>query len=286
MAEDQVSSIWNQLKAQLESDIGEGQPQQALAYTQSFVVRKRSSVGRKGTSELVFSAALVFADLLCVTEAGSLLAWFIEDGAGEGYSFFMEKHGDSSVLFSYCDIQHIYDLLDDIPEETKYPIISKIYQPLQLAIAQKKLTVYVQTGNGPLFVRLNLLEQRFTMVFEENKDWLHAFISSLRWHEPDLTRVSLIVQRWAEHIHNKPLVFGKAVLQLLSMKDTKATTMLLKNCALYVEKASLSSSFVVLDVASRLNDLAMAALSQVSPYVYTLISSVIYIISYQTVKPI
>ena len=70
------------------------------------------------------------------------------------------------------------------------------------------------------------------------------------------------------------------------MKDTKATTMLLKNCALYVEKASLSSSFVVLDVASRLNDLAMAALSQVSPYVYTLISSVIYIISYPTVKPI
>ena len=48
MAEDQVSSLWNQLKTQLESDIEEGNAPQALTYTQSFIVRKRSSVYFRG----------------------------------------------------------------------------------------------------------------------------------------------------------------------------------------------------------------------------------------------
>ena len=279
--EEQVSSIWNQLKAQLDSDIGEGKRKEALAYAQAFIVRKRSSVGRKGTSELVFSAALVFADLLCIAEAGSLLEWFIDVGAGEGYQFFMEKHSHTSVLYAYCDIAHIYDFLDDIPTEAKYPIVKYIYQPLQHAIAQKRLTVYVQTGNGPLFVRLSMLEQRFTQIFEESKDWLHAFISSLRWQEPDLARISSIVERWAEHADDKPLAFGKAVLQLLAVKDIGFAASLLKDCALHVETTNSSSaskptpsssSLVVFEVAKRLTDLAIAAQQQVLHVPSTVIS--------------
>eukprot|EP01031_Cornospumella_fuschlensis_P008822 gene8822-10857_t len=85
---------------------GIGAAYEALQYVQSFVARKKKALGPAGTSKAVFhgvkcliKAASGVDEVAIATTAGSLLRWFIEDGAGKDFSFHMHSEQVNSETY-------------------------------------------------------------------------------------------------------------------------------------------------------------------------------------------
>eukprot|EP01031_Cornospumella_fuschlensis_P041792 gene41792-51014_t len=85
---------------------GIGAAYEALQYVQSFVARKKKALGPAGTSKAVFhgvkcliKAASGVDEAAIATTAGSLLRWFIEDGAGKDFSFHMHSEQVNSETY-------------------------------------------------------------------------------------------------------------------------------------------------------------------------------------------
>ena len=224
VAQPGAKELKDQLKEKVLAEINAGQSYEALQYVQSFVARKKKHLGRKETSDMVFLGARLLIDNGAPANAGTLLEWFIEDGAGDDFNFHMEEKKALTVEGVYCDVQRVSELLNGMPSAQSLPIVSKIYGPVHKAVLSIKTK-----KNGPLFARLDALEQTFSNVFEETKDWLSAYKSVLRLQTSDIPRAASILDKWSNEgfATEKPLFFGRAILQLLAeSKVAKATEML------------------------------------------------------------
>ena len=205
--------LFSQLKEKVLLEITNGYSYEALQYIQSFIARKKKIVGRKETSAMVFFGAKLLIDNDAAPDAGTLLAWFIEDGAGDDFLFVLEDRelNDTDI---YCDTQKLTEVLQALPSAKSSSIVTKVYGPIHKAILSKK---NIQK-DGSLSKRLNRLEEIFASIFEEKKDWLSAYKSVLRLENTDAGRAARILDSWSKEGYptERPLFFARAVLQLLS----------------------------------------------------------------------
>lgn len=202
------------------SELSVGNKYEASQLAISFVARKKKAFGHSGASALVFEAARLLIENGAAADAGTLLEWFIEDGAGEGYKFHMEEGqltGDK-----YCDLDRLSQLLAGLTPELASPVVEKIYGPVHLGILKKKLS-------GGLAQRLELLERNWATLFEVTKNWYSAYKASLRLQ--DTARAAKILDHWSNegYASERPLFFGRALLQLLSENKVKQASELLRH---------------------------------------------------------
>jgi hypothetical protein len=190
-----VKDLTAQLKEKILAEIAAGHSYEALNYAQSFVARKRKHLGKNATSALVFYGAQLLVDNGAASDSGTLLAWFIEDGAGEDFLFHLEDRAivDKEI---YCDVQRISDLLLNLSIEQSAPIVTKIYGPVHKAILNKKKI----KKNGPLSKRLEALEKKCADSFEQTKDWLSAYKAVLRLEASDMSRAANILDLWSSEV--------------------------------------------------------------------------------------
>lgn len=251
-----VEDLTAQLKEKILAEIAAGHSYEALNYAQSFVARKRKHLGKNATSALVFYGSRLLVDNGAASDAGTLLAWYIEDGAGDDFLFHLEDRAivDKEI---YCDAQRISEMLTGLTLEQTSPIVSKIYGPVHKAILNKKKI----KKNGPLSKRLETFEKKCADTFESTKDWLSAYKAVLRLEASDMARAANILEMWSHdgYATEKPLFFARAVLQLLSDGKTAKASELLLVSAKYVEGEDGQSmpNIAVWNLATILTNLAL-----------------------------
>lgn len=218
--EDSKGSNEQQLRKRMLQELSCGNKYEASQLAISFIARKKKTLGPSGVSSSVFEAARLLIDNSASADAGTLLEWFIEDGAGEGFKFHVEEGqltGDK-----YCDLDRLGKLLAGLAPELASPVVEKIYGPVHLAVLKKKVT-------GGLAQRLEQLERSWATLFETTKNWYAAYKASLRLH--DTARAAKILDLWSKdgYASERPLYFGRALLQLLSENKVKQASDLLQH---------------------------------------------------------
>lgn len=251
-----IEDLTAQLKEKILAEIAAGHSYEALNYAQSFVARKRKHLGRNATSALVFYGARLLVDNGAASDSGTLLAWYIEDGAGDDFLFHLEDRAivDKDI---YCDVQRISDLLTGLTLEQTSPIVTKIHGPVHKAILNKKKI----KKNGPLSKRLEAFERKCADTFESTKDWLSAYKAVLRLEASDMARAANILDMWSSegYATEKPLFFARAVLQLLSDGKTAKASEFLSVSSKFVERGEQSNTagVAVWNLATILTNLAV-----------------------------
>jgi hypothetical protein len=187
-----VAELTTQLKDKILAEIAAGHSYEALNYAQSFIARKRKHLGKNATSSLVFYGAQLLVSNGASSDSGTLLAWYIEDGAGDDFLFHLEDRAITDKEI-YCDVQRISELLTGLSAEQCGPIVTKIYGPVHKAILNKKKI----KKNGPLSKRLESFEKKSADTFEATKDWLSAYKAVLRLEASDMTRAANILDIWS-----------------------------------------------------------------------------------------
>jgi len=86
-----MTDLRAQLAEKVVAEVNNGHSYEALQLMQSFIARKKKLLGRKETSAMVFYGAGLLVDNGAPADAGTLLVWFIEDGAGDDFNFHMEE---------------------------------------------------------------------------------------------------------------------------------------------------------------------------------------------------
>ena len=251
-----IEDLTAQLKDKILAEIAAGHSYEALNYAQSFVARKRKHLGRNATSALVYYGARLLVDNGAASDSGTLLAWYIEDGAGDDFLFHLEDRAivDKDI---YCDVQRISDLLNGLTLEQTAPIVTKIHGPVHKAILNKKKI----KKNGPLSKRLEAFEKKCADTFEATKDWLSAYKAVLRLEASDMARAANILDKWSSegYATEKPLFFARAVLQLLSDGKLAKASEFLAVSAKFVEggEQSNTAAIAVWNLATILTNLAV-----------------------------
>jgi hypothetical protein len=232
------------------------QPYEALQYVQSFLARKKKGLGQMNTSTLVFHGATLLAKNNASSIAGTLLTWFVEDGAGVGYKFKLQS--DKLNSSNYCDVQRLIDFLSTLDNVSAGPIVDQIFNPIHIIIAQKRVE-----KNSELAKRISNLEAQFAKICEASKKWLYAFKSYVRLGE--MKKTSDILNQWSSEGYKteKPLFFARGLLQLLSDNKIVHASELLKHSHAKIADDSSgvgggpeSSSLAVWHVAVIMTELA------------------------------
>ena len=80
-----TKTIFEQLEEKMSNEINNKHPYEAIMVAESFIARKKKTIGRDVTSELVFYGAKVLIKGNAAAEAGTLIAWYMELGAGNNH---------------------------------------------------------------------------------------------------------------------------------------------------------------------------------------------------------
>lgn len=224
MAEGDVKTVLSQLEEKMLSELKNNHPYEALQYVQSFVARKKKILGQNTTSLLVFHGAKLMIDYQATSSAGTLLCWFIEEGAGVDNVFKLQKNELDAE--NYCDVQRLTDLLSSLSVEQASPIVDVIYSPFHLLVAKAKVP-----EKGALAKRITKLEVVFANIFDGARRWLNAFKSFVRLD--DIERSANVINKWSEDglPTEKPLFFSRALLQLLADGKVAASARFLQFAA-------------------------------------------------------
>ena len=233
-----MTELRKALQEKILAEIQAGHSYEGLQFCQSFIARKKKHMGKKETSAMVFYGASLLADNGAPGDAGTLLEWFIQDGAGDDFNFHMEETKSLNDAEVYCDMQRISDLLQGMPVTKSAPIVSKIYGPVHKVVLQAKIK-----KSSPLMKRLDALEHTFSNILEETKDWLSAYKSVLRLQTSDIPRAASILDKWSNDGFptEKPLFFGREILHLLSENKIPQATELLQISTKYIETVNVNT---------------------------------------------
>jgi hypothetical protein len=226
-----------QLEEKMRCELSDGHPYEAQQYVQTFVARKAKSLGQSKASALIFHGAKLLLESNSYFDAGALLVWFIEDGAGVDYLFHVE---DSELSGDkYCDLQRLIDVLTGGNLETLAPCAELLYGPLHILASKSKFS-----PSGPASGRLNILENLFADIFEAAKKWNMAYKSVLRLN--DIPRLAKVVDCWSKETYEseKPLFFARSMLQLLADKKIEQAASLAKISYNYVEDVSTEEGVI------------------------------------------
>jgi hypothetical protein len=228
MAATDLQTILTQLESKMNADLSEGHPYEALQYVQSFVARKKKTLGQSGTSTFVFHGANQLMSNNASSSAGVLLKWFIEDGAGVDYHFNFCAEALSAK--NYCDLQRTIEFLQNLSSEQAYPIVDIIYAPLHLLIAKSKVKKTAAMSD-----RENKFEALCAKVFMDSGAYYHSFKSFIRLNL--IKEASDVLLMWSQKgfASERPLFFGRALLYLLSEGKVTAASELLKISAAHIQ---------------------------------------------------
>jgi hypothetical protein len=254
-----VVEPFSQLEAKLLEELNSNHPYEALQYVQSFVARKKKVLGQNVTSALVFHGAKLLSEHGASSSAGTLLKWFIEDGAGVDYLFKLQKNPlDDS---NYCDVLRLSDFLTEIKNlDDKFNIINAIYGPLHILISKTKIT-----QKSELSKRIFALEKLFANIFDSSSKWVNAFKSYLRVE--DIGNAAIVLNKWSSegYATEKPLFFARILIHLLSEKRIVLARELLSRSVGFVDDNTvngktgggpLSASLAIWHLSVILTDLA------------------------------
>lgn len=203
---------------------------EALQYVQSFIARKKKSIGSALVSSMVFHAAKLLIDYDSAEYAGTLLLWFIEGGAGEENSFHIEnKREDDSLDGTYCDLSRLTGILTDHPQE-KASIILDVIQKQVLTLTESLPTVY----STPMGRRLARFEEACASLFEFKQNFRLAYKFRLRLG--DMMELAKSLDLWATAAYptERPLFFVRSILHLLVINEQGKALELLEGAKLYV----------------------------------------------------
>jgi hypothetical protein len=226
MANLELNDALKQVEAKMAAELKDNHPYEALQYVQSFVARKKKGLGQANTSAVVFHGARQFAASDASSSAGTLLQWFIEDGAGLEYQFALDAS-------NYCDVQRVIDLLTPLSSAQAFPIVDLIYDPLHLYVAKSKAK-----KSAALIARLNQFEELSAKINVESGAFFRAFKSYLRLNK--MNEAASTLNEWSKkgYASEKPLFFARAILYLLSENKTSAASELLEISKAHVEDNS------------------------------------------------
>jgi hypothetical protein len=222
MAALELPSVLSQIETKMGADLDEGHPYEALQYVQSFIARKKKNLGGpKNTSAVVFHGAKTLISKNGSSSAGTLLKWFIENGAGADHSFKMYT-GEKLSKSDYCDIQRTIDLLQQFTSEQGFPVVLGIYNPLHVMVAKSKVARTTE-----FTARMVTFETLCAKIYEDSERFYSAFKCYVRL---GLTKeAARVLNSWSAkgHPSEKGMFFGRAVLHLLSEgKSTMADELL------------------------------------------------------------
>ena len=190
---------------------------------QSYLARKKKNLGNNIVSQLVFHAMKLMVQYNSSSSAGTLLTWFIEDGAGTDFQFKLQYEDLNSD--NYCDILRLTDFLSSISATEAAPVVDSVYGPIHVFISKSK-----RAGGSTLSQRLENLERLFARILEEAKRWRNAFRSYVRIN--NMAKVCTVLSAWSAegHATEKPLFFGRALIQLLADAKKSQALELLTHC--------------------------------------------------------
>lgn len=188
---------------------------EALQYLQSFVARKKKSLGKDSTSLAVFYGAKLLVERKANGEAGELLAWFIDSDQFEVVS---------------C-LQRLEELLKSMSPEASQPIITCIYDPLH----QRVIKGMTKENQQDMHDRLLKVDAIFADVFQKTQVWNKAYKSVLRLG--DIKRAANVLNEWSKggFKNEKPLFFARAVLTLMADRKIEQAAVMVKEGTPYVE---------------------------------------------------
>lgn len=188
---------------------------EALQYLQSFVARKKKSIGKDNTSLAVFYGANLLVQRKANAEAGELLSWFIDSDQFEVVS---------------C-LQRMEDLLKKMAPDQAQPLVTCIYDPLH----QRVVKGMTKENQKDMHDRLLKLDAIFADVFQKTQMWPNAYKSVLRLG--DITRAANILHEWSKggFKNEKPMFFARAVLTLMADKKVELAAEMVKQCTPYME---------------------------------------------------
>lgn len=201
---------------------------EALQYVQSFIARKKKSIGTQLVSSMVFHAAKLLIDYDSAEYAGTLLLWFMEGGAGEENSFYIENNKDS-LEGTYCDMSRLTGILTDHPQE-KASVIIEVIQKQVLTLIEGLPTTYTT----PMGKRLAKFEEACASLFEFKHNFRVAYKFRLRLG--DMKEMAKSLDLWASDAYptERPLFFVRSILHLLVVNEQEKALDLLESAKLYV----------------------------------------------------
>ena len=203
---------------------------EALQYVQSFIARKKKSIGTALVSSMVFHAAKLLIDYDSADYAGTLLLWFMEGGAGEENSFRIEnEREDDSLEGTYCDLSRLTGILTDHPQE-KASTILDVIQKQVLTLTESLPTIYTT----PMGRRLAKFEEACASLFEFKENFRLAYKFRLRLGDMKALAKSLDLWASAAYPTERPLFFVRSILHLLAANEQEKALGLLEDAKLYV----------------------------------------------------
>jgi hypothetical protein len=207
-------------------------PYEALQYVQSFIARKKKHITANQSSELVFSGAKKLIESNSATDAGALLVWFIESGAGEGHEFHIEYKEIEDNNDLYCDVDRLYKTIRKLDNDRSVLIVEKIYQPLSKILSRAKLP-----KNSSLLDRITLIEDLFADVLESTAQWQLACKSVTKLQ--DMDRLAKLLNCWSNEGFwtEKPLYFARAVIQQFAEGNTQLGIKLIRESSEFIDDA-------------------------------------------------
>ena len=187
---------------------------EALQYVQSFVARKKKTLGKNSTSRCVFHGAKLLVDRGNSGDAGALLVWFIESDDLFNLSGTKKAGGDET----YCDTERILAILSGLSVDKAGPVVDQIYGPLHQVVSKAGL---LRGAAGGVSDRMEQFERQCADIFEGTKKWYSAYKVVVRLG--DVQRAARLLNEWSNEGNalEKPMFFGRAVLTLLA--DRKLT---------------------------------------------------------------
>lgn len=250
-------TLLSQIEAKMEADLTAGQYYEAVQYVQSFVARKKRAIGRASTSAVVFLGAAQLVKYNAHSNAGSLLKWYIEDGAGAEHSF--KINAAEATSSDYCDVQKVVELLVPLSPAHAFPVVDAVYGPLHLSVLKSKLG-----KEAPLAKRMEKFDEISAKAFLEAGKFFPSFKTYVRLNQ--LEHATNVLSIWASRGYptEKPLFFGRALIYLLSENRVAAANELLNLSKTHIHDnietsgggGSMSASLAVWHVATVLTDLA------------------------------
>ncbi|KAJ1407579.1 hypothetical protein B484DRAFT_456533 [Ochromonadaceae sp. CCMP2298] len=255
MAALDLPGVLSQIETKMAAELDEGHPYEALQYVQSFIARKKKNLGGPvNTSAVVFHGAKTLISKDGSSSAGTLLKWFIENGAGADHSFKMYS-GEKLKSPDYCDIQRTIDLIGAVSSAKAFPVVLGIYNPLHVMVAKSKVA-----RSAEFIQRMEKFEALCAKIYEDSERWYSAFKCYVRL---GLSReCARVLNSWSlkGHPSEKGLFFGRAVLHLLSEgKVPMANELLTLSKEFIVENeggGADSAPMAVWHIASLLTELA------------------------------
>ncbi len=81
------AEIQNQLVQKITIDLTEGRTYEASQLCMSYIARKKDALGKNGVSDIIFHIAGHFCANNGHSDAGTIIQWYIEDGASKGIKY-------------------------------------------------------------------------------------------------------------------------------------------------------------------------------------------------------